>query len=481
MTMFRAIAVLGVFALAIAAIAAPDTYLGVIEGIRHILGAGGDSRMLIATAAAAAIDPVELKKVVDPIMTAFEEFKATNDARLKEIEKKGSADPVTVEKLNKIEGTLQNYEGINQKVTNAENQAKAAKEAADRIEIAMSRLPNNSPSRKEGAELKAMFNDWCNAVVRVHAVGAANLSADEQKVLADVTAEGKSLGLTPDVAGGYLAPVEYVREIIKGVTLISPARSIVRVRNTANKSIQIPKRTGQFAARRVSEQGPRTETQGLAYGLEEINAPEMYALIDISAQMLEDSAFDMEVEIREEAQEQFAVKEGAEFVSGTGNGDCEGILVNADVQENTSGTAATIADATGQANGLLTLKHALKSAYAANAKWLLNRTTIGSVRKLKDGQNNYIWMPGIQNGAPNTIDGDPYVEFPDMPNEGAGLYPIAYGDFRRGYTMVDRVSMEMLRDPYTQATSGNVRFIFRRRIGGQVTLAEAFRKLKCST
>lgn len=480
MTMTRAIAVLGVFALAIAALVAPDAYLGVVEGVRHIFGSGADTNMLIASAAAAAIDPVELKKVVDPLMNAFEEYKQTNDARLAEIEKKGTADPITVDKLNKIESNLQQYEGINQKLTTAENQAKAAKEASERIEAAMARLPPNVRARKDGDELKSMVNDWCRAVVRAHAVGVPNLSADEQKVLADVALEAKNLALTPDTAGGYLAPVEYVREIIKGVTLVSPARSIVRVRNTASKSIQIPKRTGQFAARRVHENGQKTETTGLAYGLEELNAPEMYALIDISNQMLEDTAFDMEAEIREEASEQFAVKEGAEFVSGTGVGECEGILVNAGVQENVSGTAATIADADGQANGLLALKHSLKSAYAANAKWVMNRTTIGSVRKLKTADKNYLWMPGIQNGAPNTIDGDPYVEFPDMPNEGAGLYPIAYGDFRRGYTLVDRIAMEMLRDPYTQATSGNIRFIFRRRVGGKVTLAEAFRKLKCA-
>jgi HK97 family phage major capsid protein len=89
-------------------------------------------------------------------------------------------------------------------------------------------------------------------------------------------------------------------------------------------------------------------------------------------------------------------------------------------------------------------------------------------------------MPGIALGRPNTIDGDPYVEVPDMPNEGAGTTPVAYGDFARGYNLVDRIAMEMLRDPYTQATSGNVRFIFRRRLGGQVVLAEAIRKLTCS-
>ena len=72
------------------------------------------------------------------------------------------------------------------------------------------------------------------------------------------------------------------------------------------------------------------------------------------------------------------------------------------------------------------------------------------------------------------------VELPDMPSEGANLYPIAYGDFRRFYVLVDRIVMEMLRDPYTQATSGNIRFVMRKRLGGQVVLPEAVRKLKCS-
>jgi len=99
---------------------------------------------------------------------------------------------------------------------------------------------------------------------------------------------------------------------------------------------------------------------------------------------------------------------------------------------------------------------------------------------LKDADKGYVWQPGLALGKPNTIDGDPYVEVPDMPNEGAGAFPVAYGDFQRGYTLVDRIQMSMLRDPYTQATVGNIRFMFRRRLGGQVTLAEAFRKLKCA-
>lgn len=423
------------------------------------------------------------KTAIEQVMTAFEEFKATNDLRLKEVEKKGGADPVTVEKLGKIEADLAKLEDINQKITAAALEAKKEKEHVDELETKLNRmsLAGSADPEVRKQELKSKVEAWSRAVVNANIVGVPNLSADQQKALADVAAEYKALGIANDSTGGYLAPSEYIREIIKGVTDISPVRSLARVRRTASKAIMIPKRTAQFAAQWVADQGTKSETDGLRYGMWEIPTHEMYALIDISNQNLEDSAFNMEGEISFEATEQFAVAEGAAFVSGTGVGRPEGILVASGVTGNNSGTATTIADVDGQANGLLTLKYSLKSSYARNANWIMNRTTLGSVRKLKDSQKGYIWQPGIASGAPNTIDGDPYVEVPDMPSEGAGLVPIAYGDFARAYTLVDRIQMELLRDPYTQATSGNVRFIFRRRLGGQVTLAEAFKKLTCAT
>ncbi len=174
----------------------------------------------------------------------------------------------------------------------------------------------------------------------------------------------------------------------------------------------------------MGEQETRTETTGLTWGMIEIVAPEMCALIDISRQNLEDSAFDLEAELRLEADEQFAVKEGAEVVAGTGVNQCEGFLTNTDVGSTVSGSAASVADANGQADGILTLKHAIKTAYTRNATWALNRTTLGSVRKLKDANKQYIWMPGIALGKPNAIDGDPHVEIPDMPSEGANTYSL---------------------------------------------------------
>jgi HK97 family phage major capsid protein len=197
--------------------------------------------------------------------------------------------------------------------------------------------------------------------------------------------------------------------------------------------------------------------------------------------MMEDSEFNLDEELSQEFSEQFAVTEGAALVNGDGAGKPEGLLQHADVAETVSGSAGSIADASGQANGLIDLYHGLKTAYALRGTWLLNRATLGEARKLKDGQNNYIWQPGLASGIPNTILGQPYVEIPDMPDVAANASPIVFGDIRRGYTIVDRINLSVLRDPFTQATSGNVRFIARRRVGGQVVLAEAIRKLKVST
>jgi len=422
---------------------------------------------------------------IEKVMTAFEEFKSTNDAALAELKKKGVNDPIVTEKLGKIEATLASFEDANQKATAALLEAKKAaeeeKKHVDELEEKLNRLSlAGAGSADKVAERKAAVNKWARAVVDAGIRGLSSLPGEQRKSIEDAEAEYKSLSVGNDTTGGYLAPMEYVREIIKGVTEISPVRSLVRVRSTASKSIQIPKRTGQFAAQWVAEQGTRSETDGLRYGMWEIPTHELYALIDISEQNLEDSAFDMESEIRGEAAEQFSLAEGAAVVTGNGAGKPEGWMSASGVGETNSGSATTIADVDGQANGLLTLKHAIKTAYTRNAAWALNRTTLGSVRRLKDAQKNYVWMPGIALGKPNTIDGDPYVEVPDMPSEGAGTFPIAYGDFAKAYTLVDRIQMSMLRDPYTQATSGNIRFLFRRRLGGQVVLAEAIRKLKCA-
>lgn len=440
----------------------------------------------------------ELKEAIEGIGTRFEEFKKENDKAIA----KGVKDALAEAKLAQLSQSIDDLTG---KREDLEKRIKSAEAQAAKVADLEAQLKTETGCREEverklnlirvtgasDAEKKTLLrkhvNTWARGVINSHTIGVANLTDEQRKAIEQVAAEYKALTITDDTTGGYLAPVEYVREIIKGVTLISPVREIVRVRTTAAKGIQLPKRTSQFAARRTSEVGSRTETTGLGYGMVEIDAPEMYALIDISQQNLEDSAFDLESEIRMESEEQFAVKEGAEFVSGSGLGECEGIVTNCNaaaagaIPFTVSGTAATIADASGVADGIITLFHTVKTQYARQGQWILNRLTLGAVRKLKDTNKQYIWQPGLAQGVPNTILSAPYTEVPDMPSEGANNFPIGFGDWKRAYTLLDRIGMSLLRDPYTQATSGMIRFLMRRRVGGRVVLGEAVRLLKCST
>jgi HK97 family phage major capsid protein len=406
------------------------------------------------------ITPSELKETVEGIGKAFEEFKDAHQETMAQIEKKGEADPLTEEKLKKIEATLDAYEDINQKATRIALEQKNVSEKVNKLETAMKRPDSGLTTSDIDAKAQAFE--------KMLRKGKSALDEMETKVLT----------VSNDTTGGYLAPPEYVRELIKKVTEFSPIRTVARVRQTTNRSVQIPSRTGVFSASWTAEVGTRSETTGLTFGLEEIAAHEVHALVDISEQDVEDPVFDMQNVLSEEFSTQFAVAEGTAFVNGTAAGQPEGFMVNSSVGETNTGEGAAL-----DIDGLIDLYSAVKSDYARNGTFVFNRSTLGKLRQLNTGTGgSYVFQSGfsLQTGIPNTILGQPYVEASDMPDVGAGLYPIAFGDFRRAYTIVDRISLSILRDPYTQASTGSIRFIARKRVGGQVVLAEAIRKQKVS-
>ena len=260
---------------------------------------------------------------------------------------------------------------------------------------------------------------------------------------------------------------------------MSPVRQLVSVRRPRSKSIQL--RSGPASSRRSgwpSRAPHRNHRPDLGHGRNSL--PRDVRADRHPQQNLEDSAFDLEAEIRAEAEEQFALAEGTAVVTGNGVGKPLGWPERRATSTN-SGTATTVADAGGQANGLVTLFHSLKTAYTRNASWAMNRSH-PRLGPQAAGHHQAVHLDARPRARqPNTILGAPYVEIPDMPNEGANTYPIAFGDFSRAYTLVDRIAMTMLRDPFTQAASGNIRFMFRRRLGGQVGAGEAITQLKCST
>lgn len=364
------------------------------------------------------------------IQNLWHEFKAVNDRALDEAKKLGAATADTNLQLSRIN------------------------ERMDTLETKMNRpaLGGVNTTAAEADEAKAAYGRF----LRTGAV------------------EKKALILADDTLGGYLAPEEYVREIIKGIQEFSPVRQVARVRQTSAKAIEIPKRSGVFNAAWVAESGARSETTGLTFGLETIPVHEMYALVDVSRQMLEDAAFNVEAELAAEFAERFAILEGSAFISGNAVGKPEGLLTNGSIGETNSGDASLIT-----ADGLIDLLYAIKDGYARNAVFMMRRATIGAVRKLTDpATGTYLWQPALSAEQPGLLLGKPVAEAPDMPAIAGNAFPVLFGDFRAGYTIVDRVAIEVQRDPFTQAASGNVRFIARKRVGAQVVLPEAIRKLK---
>ncbi|MGP9819196.1 phage major capsid protein [Salinarimonas sp. NSM] len=416
----------------------------------------------------------DVKKVVTEVMTAFEEFKSANDARLKELEKKGASDPLITDKLDKLEKSMAKGDDLNQELTTLKGKQQNLETLLKDLETAFARTPRGAGGEGKEDPAATAYKEAFLSVMRstgqfVDPEAVKALKAAEK----DMEAKGLVSGdLTQ--GGYYLAPAQMATELVKDLVEFSPMRSLASVTSISVKSLILPKRTGTFAARRVGETEPRTETTGYTTGQVEIMAPEMYAEVHISQQMVEDSAFNIEAEMGLEFAEQFAVKEGAEFISGSGAGnEAQGFLNGSGVIETISGDASLIT-----ADGLIDLMHAPKSVYMRSGTFVLNRLSLGAARKLKASDGHYLWQPGIAEGRPNTILGAPYVEMPDMPTIAAGAYPVAFGDFRRGYRIADRIGISVLRDPYTLAGTGFIKYLARKRVGGQAVLGQAIAKMK---
>ncbi len=337
------------------------------------------------------------------------------------------------------------------------------KSASDRFEAEVARLKRPGAAEiktgDQALEVKA-FDTFLRK-------GREGLTPDELK----------SLNVSDDTQGGFIAPNEFVAELLRNVVMFSPVRSVAKVMTTGAPQVLLPKRTGGMTANWVGEKQDRPETN-VTFGQNRYPVAELAAYIDVSNTILEDSAFDINALLAFEFAEEFGFEEGKAFVSGTGVLQPTGFLNDAGLSYTPGGHASQITS-----DGLIDLYHAIKPAYRASAVWMMNSNTLSAVRKLKDSvTGSYLLQPAGFNGAPaNTILGRPVVEAPDMPDIAGNAFPIVFGDFAQGYRIFDRVALSVLRDPYSQATNGMTRFHGRRRVAGGVGKAEAIRKLKIST
>ena len=397
----------------------------------------------------------EVKQAFDDFLASFEAFKAANDERLKQLETR-SADAVTEDKVARIDKAL-----VEQK------------KALDELTLSAAR-PVFAPERKdapEAREKKAAF-------VRYMRKGdGSGLDTLEMKAM--------SAGSNAD--GGYTVPLEIEQTIDGVLKKASPMRAISAVRQIGASVYRKPIAAAGAATGRVAETGERAQTATPTLSVIDFPAMELYAMPAATQTLLDDSQVDLETWLADEVQAVFAEQEGTAFVSGNGTTQPKGFLTETAVANASwawgklgyvaSGAAGAF-PAVNPADTLIGLAYTPKQAYRANGTWVMNRTTESAIRKFKDANGNYIWQPGAAAGQPPTLLGYPVAEADDMPDIAADSLSIAFGDFSRGYLIVDRVGINVLRDPYS--AKPYVLFYTTKRVGGGVQNYEAIKLLKFS-
>ncbi|WP_428031497.1 phage major capsid protein [Ancylobacter sp.] len=291
------------------------------------------------------------------------------------------------------------------------------------------------------------------------------LSQDEQKAM--------MVGSDPD--GGYLVPTSVSSRIITKVYETSPIDELATHETVSTDALEVAIDTDEAGAGWVGETEARPETSTPQVGVQRIPVFEIYAKPKVTQQLLEDAGIDVEAWLARKVSEKFARMRALAFILGNGIKKPRGILTypagaNGDrgtILQVASGNATTLTP-----DGLVKLMFSLKDRYLANANWLMKRGTVASVMLFKDSQGQYIWRPGLQEGQPSMLLGHSIRRADDMPGVAAGALPVAFGDFRAGYTVVDRLGIRVLRDPYSSKPF--VEFYTRARVGGDVVDFEAF-------
>lgn len=345
---------------------------------------------------------------------------------------------------------------IDAQIKALETEVKAIGEANKVLETRLNRPKVSAkPKAGEGIEIRA-FETFLRK-------GAEGLQPDEVKAL--VRVDGPS--------GGFLAPEEFLSEIDKDLVELSPIRSVARVGTMGAQVVKLPRRTARLTALWTGETDSRTETQP-TYGQNSYEAKELGCFVDVSNQLLEDSAVNLVAELSGDFAEEFAVKEGTAFTNGDGVIDPEGFTKATGVTEITTASAGVIV-----LEDLIDVYHGLKTAYSANGVWMMNRTVMGVVRKIKttDGVP-LLDLQGLDKALNTTILGRPVIEATDLPDIATDALSIWFGDFNRAYRIWDRVGTTIMRDPFTQATTGITRFHARKRVAAGPIRGEALVRMK---
>lgn len=419
-------------------------------------------------------------EAIDKINTAFTEYKQTNDQRIEAI-KAGKSTADLDAKLARMDEAM--------------NSLTEQKSRLEKVETKLARPGafngGNREQREsqEEVDYKNALFDWMRApkdfdreqrMHQAYKALEAKSGADGREKRATQASVGNN------AAGGYALPEVIEQTIARLSADISPIRQIATVRPVGSTDYKELFDIGGAGFEWVGETDTRNQTD--TPNLVEV-APTFgmaSAKPQASEESLDDLFFNVEDWLTGSASESMAVGEGAAFITGNGVKKPTGILggpapVATGDASRAFGTLQYLAS--GQAAAMptnpevfLDMVYSLRARYRNNAQWLTSKLILAAMRKYKDGDGRYLWQPALTAGQPATFLGYGITEAEDMPALAANSFPLAFGDFKEGYLICDRVGMRITRDEIT--TPGFVKFYVRKRVGGKLRNTQAIKLLK---
>lgn len=430
------------------------------------------------------------------------DLQAANDSTRRELQQMRDlidetgkkADVVAEERINKFAASIE------AKTEALEKGLKVANDNLEQVEASLKRAAEGGWGGEDGAkDAKAAFEFHKAKLANAGKLGVnTEIHADEEAyanyakafapymrarsdaALASQFQAAMQTGSDPD--GGYLVPTDMSSRIITKIYETSNLRQFATVETIGGKELEIPRDEGEFGfGGWVGETTAPSETSTSQLGVSKIFAHEMFAEPRVTQNMLEDAGLDIEAWVANKVAEKFGRIESTAFHTGNGVNQPRGILTygngttNGTIEQVVSGGATSLTS-----DAFYNLVFQLKDYYTQNARFLMKRTTVRDVAKLRDGQGNYLWQMGdFKAGVPSTILGFEVSRDEDMPTVAADSLSVAFGDFAAAYTIVDRLGITLLRDNLT--AKPYVKFYNRRRVGGDVVNFEAIKLMKTAS
>jgi HK97 family phage major capsid protein len=391
----------------------------------------------------------DITNKINELASNWEHFKAINDRRLTEIEKKGSVDPLTQNHLQKLNDLIDNHQTSLQRIETALNRPFSEQKAE---------YNNINEKEHQKAFLSYIRNGSENELRQI---------------------EEKST-LTSDYNSGYLITKKMKTIIAESLIGLSPIRKLANAVDVSSDGLELIEDRMEAVAGWEIEADQQSNDIASSLTKKIIPVHDLYAQPKVTQKLIDDASIDIESWLANKLVDIFLSKENDAFINGDGINKPKGILSYASgkewgkIERLHSGISGEITT-----EALIKLTFSLKESYAVNAKFLMSRDAIQAVRMLKDtASGKYLWQPSLQASTPDNLLGAEVVQSADMPIMQDGSLSIIYGDFKHGYQIVDRQDVRILRDPYTNKPF--VKFYTTKRVGGDVINFDALKVLELS-